>query len=431
VTTLTSARARVGGGLGSGFWRLWSAAAIANLADGIFWIAAPLLAISLTDSPALVAGVQIASRLPWLVFALVAGALADRLDRRRTMIIVDFARVALIAGLAVAAITGLASIWLLYLVAFALGILETLFDTAAQSILPSVVPRDRLAPANSRLLTVEFSMNQFVGPPIGGLLAAFALSGAFGTAAAGYLGAAQLLVGLRGTFRAEQAGAPTRIHEEIREGLGYLFRHPLLRPLAITIGLINLAQGAAFAILVLYAVEPGPMGLSEVGFGLLLTVNAVGNIAGTLLAGEIDRRLGKPNLLLACILVLALGTAALALTTNAVVIGAAYVFSGIFLGAFNVTYQSLRQRVVPDRILGRVVASFRMLGWGALPLGAALGGVIGETLGLTAVFIAATVATLLLVPIRLVVTDRRITDAEVAAEAERSATGQEARVADR
>ncbi len=421
MTALAAARARVGGGLGDGFWRLWSAAGIANLSDGIFWIAAPLLAVSLTDSPALVAGVQIASRLPWLIFALVAGALADRLDRRRTMIFVDVARVALIAALAVAALTGVASIWLLYVVAFALGILETLFDTAAQSILPSVVPRDRLAPANSRLLTVEFSMNQFVGPPIGGLLAAFALAAAFGTAAAGYLGAAILLVGLRGSFRASQSGPPTRIHEEIREGLGYLFRHPLLRPLAITIGLINLAQGAAFAILVLYAVAPGPMGLSEVGFGLLLTVNAVGNIAGTILAGAIDRHLGKPNLLLVSILVLALGTAALALTTDALVIGAAYAFSGIFLGAFNVTFQSLRQRVVPDRILGRVVASFRMLGWGALPLGAALGGLIGETLGVTAVFAAATVATLLLVPIRLVVTDRLIADAEHAAEAERAA----------
>ena len=163
------------------------------------------------------------------------------------------------------------------------------------------------------------------------------------------------------------------------------------------------------------------MGLSEVGFGLLLTVNGVGNIAGTILAGAIDRHLGKPNLLLVSILVLALGTAALALTTDALVIGAAYAFSGIFLGAFNVTFQSLRQRVVPDRILGRVVASFRMLGWGALPLGAALGGLIGETLGLTAVFAAATVATLLLVPIRLVVTDRLIADAEHAAEAERAA----------
>ena len=216
MTALTAARARVGGGLGDGFWRLWSAAGIANLSDGIFWIAAPLLAVALTDSPALVAGVQIASRLPWLLFALVAGALADRLDRRRTMILVDVARVGLIAGLAIAALAGVASIWLLYVVAFALGILETLFDTAAQSILPSVVPRDRLAPANSRLLTVEFSMNQFIGPPIGGLLAAFALAAAFGTAAAGYLGAAILLVGLRGSFRASQSGPRTRIHEEIR-----------------------------------------------------------------------------------------------------------------------------------------------------------------------------------------------------------------------
>jgi MFS family permease len=397
---------------------------VSNLCDGIFWVALPLLAISLTDSPALIAGVATAQRLPWLVFALVAGALVDRLDRRRTMLLVHVARVGLIGALAVAVWAGFASILLLYVVAFLLGILETLFDTAAQSIVPNVVPRDRLESANGRLLAAEFTLNQFVGPPVGGLLAAVGLTVAFGVAAAGFVGAALLLAGIAGSFRPVSTAPPQRFDREIREGISFLARHPLLRVLAVVLGLLNLAQGGVWALLVLFAVAPGPMGLNEVGFGLLLTTNAVGSIAGTLLAPWIERWLGKPNLLLVCILVLAASSATLAATTNAVVIGIVLAVAGVFLGAFNVAYQSLRQRVVPDRLLGRVVATFRMLGWGALPLGAVMGGFIGEVFGLQAVFVSATVATLLLVPARLLITPERIAAAEAAAEAERTGSAE-------
>jgi MFS family permease len=389
------------------------------LSDGIFWIALPLLAVGLTDSPALVAGVTIATRLPWLVFALVAGALADRLDRRRTLVAVQLGRVVLLGGLAVALVAGFTSIWLLYVVGFLLGVLETIFDTAAQSIVPNVVPRDRLQSANGRLLGAEFTMNQFVGPPLGGLLATAGLSLAFGAAAVGFLGAALLLAGLAGSFRPERAGPPTRIRDEIREGVVFLAGHPLLRTLAIVLALVNLAQGAVMAILVLYAVAPGPMGLTEFGYGLLLAATAVGALAGTALAQPIERRLGKPNLLLVAVVMLAVGNATLALTTDPLVIGATYLANGVVLGAFNVAFQSLRQRVSPDRILGRVVATSRMLSWGTLPLGAALAGAVGEAFGLRAVFAGAAVVSLLLAPARLLITDAAIAAAEAAAEAER------------
>jgi MFS family permease len=413
--TAAGLTARVSGGLGAGFWRVWSAAAVSNLADGVFQIALPLLAVSLTDSPALVAGVTLASRLPWLGFALVAGALADRLDRRRTMLLVQLGRTAIAGGLAAAVVGGFASIWLLYVVALVLGILETLFDTAAQSIVPAVAPRDRLESANSRLLTAEFTMNLFVGPPLGGFLVAIGFGAAFGSAAAGFLGAALLLAGLVGSFRPERSAPPGRIDREIREGIAYLAGHDLLRTLAVVLAVLNLANGAGNALLVLYAVEPGRMGLSEVGFGVLLTTNAVGTIAGTILAPTIERRIGRANILLAGIVMLALIDVVLVVAPDPILVGAAYATGGLFFGAFNVTYQSLRQRLVPDRILGRVVATFRMLGWGALPLGAAIGGLIGETLGLEAVFAFAAVLTLLMLPARLVITDRRIAAAEAAA----------------
>jgi MFS family permease len=254
-------------------------------------------------------------------------------------------------------------------------------------------------------------------------LAAFGLALAFGTAAAGFIAAALLLAGLTGSFRPERSGKPTRFHQEIREGIAFLAGHRLLRTLAVVIALLNLAQGGVWALLVLYVVAPGPMGLSEVGFGLLLTANAAGSIGGTILAGPIERRLGKPNLLAVCIVTLAAGSATLAATTNPFLIAAVFSIGAVFLGAFNVAYQSLRQRIVPDRILGRVVATFRMLGWGAMPLGAILGGAVGEAFGLIAVFVAATAATLLLLPARLLITADGIAAAEAAAEAERRTSG--------
>lgn len=423
MTVLAAARTRIGAGLGASFWRVWSAAVVSNLADGIFQVALPLLAISLTDSPALVAGVTIAHRLPWLGFALVAGALADRLDRRRTMLLVQVGRTVLATGLAIAVAAGGASIWLLYLVALALGVLETLFDTAAQSIVPNVVARDRLEVANSRLLTAEFTMNQFVGPPVGGLLVAAGVGLAFGAAAAGFLGAALLLAGVAGTFRPVRVGPSVRIDRAIREGVRFLAGHRLLRTLALVIAVLNLAAGAVFALLVLYAVEPGPMGLSAVGFGLLLTTNAVGTIIGTSFAPAIERRIGRANILVAGIAMLALIDISLVVAPDPLIVGATMALGGLFFGAFNVTYQSLRQRLVPDRLLGRVVATFRMLGWGALPLGAAIGGLVGELVGLQAVFALAAVVTLLMLPARLLITDRRIAEAEADAEAERAVAG--------
>lgn len=413
---MTGIVARVGAGLGRPFWTVLSASALANLADGVFWVALPLLAVGLTDSPALVAGVVVASRLPWLVFALIAGALADRLDRRRTMVLVDVGRVALLGALAAAVVTGIATIWLLYVVAFLLGVLETLFDTAAQSMLPNVVrDNDRLTTANSRLWGVELTMNQFVGPPLGGLLAATGLAVAFGASAAAYLGAALLLLTLSGTFRAERSGPPTRILSDIGEGMRYQFGHSLLRTMAIVVGLLNLAGGAVWAVLVLYAVAPGPMGLDAVGFGLLLTSMAVGTVGGTFLAGSFERRLGKPNLLVVCIVVLALEDLVLALTANPFIVGGVLAIGGLFLGAFNPVFVSLRMRIVPGQLLGRVVASFRLLGMGTLPVGALLGGIIAEAFGLRAVFIWAAVVTIALLPARLVITDEAIAAAEAAA----------------
>jgi MFS family permease len=412
VTTIAS---RLGGGLPGAYWKLWAASAGSNLADGIFWIALPLLAITLTDSPALVAGVTIASRLPWLLFALVAGALADRLDRRRTMILVDLFRAGLLGGLAIATALGVASLPLLYVVAFALGVAETLFDTSAQSIMPNLVEGDQLSRANGRLYAVELTMNQFVGPPLGGFLAAIGIAAAFGTGAVAYLLAAGALLTIPGAFRPVREGPPTRIHEDIAEGLRYLLGHRLLRVLAIMVGIGNLANTAAFSVFVLYAVAPGPLGLDEVGFGLMITALAVGSVIGSFIVEPLERRLGRANLLAISMLGFSATLFAPVLTTNVPLIFVIWLFSGAIGIAWNVLTVSLRQRIVPDALLGRVNATYRLLAWGTMPLGAFLGGIVGEAFGLVAVFVVFGVLQALLVFGRLVVTDEAIRAAEASA----------------
>jgi MFS family permease len=412
---------RIGGDLGRGFWTLFSASFLANLSDGIFQIALPLLAVSVTTEPALVAGVSVASRLPWLVFALIAGALADRLDRRRTMVLVDAGRVVILAGLAVAVVVGVTPIWLLYIVAFTLGCFETMFDTAASSMLPNVVGKDKVVAANSRLNAVELTMNQFVGPPLGGFLAGIAIASAFGAAAAGYLGALLCLVTLSGSFRAARTGPPPSIAADIRVGMAYLWNHRLLRTMAFVVGPMNLATSAVFSVLVLYVVAPGPLGLDGVALGLLFTAVAVGTVAGTILATRIERLLGRANLFVACIAYLLVVDLVWLVVRPPVLIGVILAVASSLGGAFNVVFGSIRQRIVPNHLLGRVMASFRVISWGSLPVGALVGGVLGQTFGLPAVFIGAALIHLALLPSRLILTDEFM--AQVEAHAATNAEG--------
>lgn len=409
------------GGLGANYWKLWSASAASNLADGVFWTAFPLLAIRLTDSPVLIAGVTVVGRLPWLVFVLVAGALADRLDRRRTMVAVQVLRtvVALVIGITIA--TGTDTLAMLYVAAFVLGVGETLFDTAAQSVMPSVVDRDDLSKANGRLYAVEMIMNQFVGPPLGGLLAGLAIAAAFAGSAVAFLLAAIALVLLTGSFRPERVDRTTSVLADIREGLRYLAHHRLLRTLALMVGVMNLASAAVFSIFVLYAVAPGPMGLDEIGFGVLLTSMAIGSLVASLVVERVERRLGRATILSVSVVISAVTLAVPGLTPNPWIVGASFAISGVAMVMWNVVTVSLRQRVVPDALLGRVNASYRLLAWGSQPIGAVLGGLIGQVLGLQAVFLVAGAGTMLLVFARTIVTDAAIARAELEGDAARAA----------
>jgi MFS family permease len=406
--------------LGRNFAKAVVASGFANLADGVLWVALPLLAVQLTRSPLLIAGVTVAARLPWLL-APVAGAFADRLDRRQSMLRVNLVRTVLLGGLALAVATDLADLAMLYAVAVLLGVAETLFDTSAQSLLPALVSRDDLTRANSRLFAVELVANTFVGPPLGGLLAALGLAVAFGVQAAAYLVGAACLALLVGSFTAVGAGpaGSTRLRDDVAEGARFVWHHPVLRPLAVMLGAQNMAFAAFYAVFVLFAVAPGPMGLSEAGFGIVTATLGVGSLLGTWLAVPAERRLGRFRTLL---LSVALGAASLAVpvvTASPVLVGASMAMTGVTMVLRNVVTVSLRQRITPDRLLGRMNASYRLVGWGTMPLGALLGGVVAEVVGLRGAFLAAAVVTLATLAGFRFVTE----DAIARAEAAEAATG--------
>ena len=399
--------------LGANFHKALVASGFANLADGVFWVALPLLAVQLTRSPVLIAGVTVAARVPWLL-APVAGAFADRLDRRQSMVRVNLVRTVLLGGLALAVAADVATLAMLYAVAVLLGVAETLFDTSAQSLLPALVDRDDLTRANSRLFAVELVANTFIGPPLGGLLAAAGLAVALGAPAAAYLAGAGCLALISGSFRAVGAApaGSTRLRDEIAEGAGFVWRHPVLRPLAIMLGVENMAYAAAFAVFVLYAVDPGPMGLSEAGFGILSATLGIGSLLGTWLAVPAERRLGRVRTLVVSVVLCAGSQVVPALTANAVLVGASFVVSGVAIVLWNVVTVSLRQRITPDRLLGRMNAAYRLVGWGTMPVGAALGGFLAEVLGLRPTFVVAAGLTIAVLAGFRFVTEEAIAEAE-------------------
>ena len=417
--SLTALRPRTllrvfGGGLTANFWKLWSSSLAANLADGITVVAIPLIAIRLTSSPAEIAGVAVAAQIPMLLFGLVAGGLADRLDRRWTMFAVQLLRVAVIAALTALAVADALTMPIIYATVFVVGAGEAFFDTNAQSIIPALVGRDRLVGANGRLFAAETVMNSFVGPPLGGLLIALSVPLALAAGAVGYALAALGLLLIVGSFRAEREGPTHRLHVEIGEGIGYLLQHRLLLTLSAMVALGRLGGAGFFALLALYAVAPGPMGLSEPGYGLLLVTFGVGSLVGSFITGRVVKRLGRPQVLILATIVFATGMLVPALTAEPIVVGAGFFVAGIAIMAWNVTNVSLRQSILPSRLMGRVHATHRFIANAAGLLGAVAAGVIGEALGVRVVFAIGAAIVVLGVLGRLVVTEDHIRAAEAA-----------------
>ena len=386
------------------YWRLWTSDGLSNLADGVLKVAVPLIAVGLTRDSTVIAGLSVAFSLPWLLCALPAGALVDRLDRKRAMLTANVIRGSLLIVL-----LGVHEIWALYAVALCVGVTETIYDTSAQSIVPQIVDRALLPRANGRLYAVELMANEFVGPPLAGLLAGIGANAAFGAPIGLWAAAVAVLATLPGRFKVERP-EPSTIRADIAEGLRFLWRQPVLRTFTAATGLFNLATSATFAILVLYAT--GPMGLSAQAYGVLLTSTAAGSLLGSLLAERIELRLGRARALLFAYVVSAVTIAVPTVTTNPVAVGVALFTGSVGVMVTNIVMVSLRQRITPDRLLGRLNSAHRLVAWGTKPLGAALAAALVAGIGLRPVFAVVAVLPLLAVVSLARLGDHRLNSAD-------------------
>jgi MFS family permease len=399
------------------FWLLLVASGASNLADGVFKIVVPLLAVALTRDPLLTAGASVATSLPWLVCSLPVGALVDRSDRRRVMLVANIARCLMAAALAVLGATGLLDIWSLYVCSVVIGVAEVFYDTSSQSILPQIVAAAQLPKANGHLYAVEMSLNSFVGPPLGGLLMGVGVLLSFSAPTALWALAVGGLLCIRGGFRVPRDTVQKRLLAEIAEGLRFLIHHRVLRTLAIMTGVANATNSAASAVFVLFAVGAmSPMGLSETGYGLLISAFAVGSLLGAMLATAVVKRIGRSRCLGMLLLFVAAIIGVPALTTNVWIIGAVYVIAGCGTAVCSVIGMSLRQTIAPAALLGRLNSAYRLLAWGTLPLGSAIGGVLAKLLGLRPVFIIMAIVALLPLLLLPEITESRLRAAEAAVE---------------
>lgn len=386
--------------LGTNFRRLWTASVISNFGDGLTLVAYPWLASAVTRNPIAIGAVTVTRFLPWLLLSLPAGVLTDRTDRRRLVVSMDVIRFFVTAGVAAAVLAasdGLPSpgdlasgaiaerhrtllLLLVYLAGFLLGAAEVLRDNSAQTLLPSIVADpENLERANGRLYSAEMIMNSFVGPPVAGLLLGVAFGLPFLVDAATFGLAAALVATLTGNFRparteALQPAEATSWRTELAEGVRWLWSHHPLRSMALVLGGLNLLAFVEASVYVLFAQEVLDVG--PTGFGILAIGAAGGGVLGALLGARVSSAVGPGPALHLTVLVSGLAPLAVFLFPYAPLYFVAMAVATFFGVVWNIITVAFRQSVIPDHLLGRVNSVYRFIGWGVMPIGSLLGGVI-------------------------------------------------------
>ncbi|WP_055483824.1 MFS transporter [Sphaerimonospora mesophila] len=414
---------------------------ITNLADGVIKISLPILAVAAGGSAGQVAAVALTLTLPWLLVSLPVGVLADRVDRRRLAVGANLFRLVAIAALLSASTAGAPTLSVLYAAGLVVGLAEVVADTAVSAMIPAAVPVERRTRANAWIAGTETVANEFCGPAIGGLLVGIGAAVALGSATAAFAVGAVLMTLLVGRFRAHgehiavgdagaagdhcatgdsRAGGDSRVERasragrasmvaDIREGLVFLWRHRLLRTLSLTIAVLAGSWSAWLALLPSYATSV--LELDPAGYGLLVGAIGAGGLAGAVSTSVVNRLLGVRWALFADLVGTFLMMVVPAVLPAAWAVGAAAFVGGMGGTLWTVNARTISQSLVPDRLLGRYGSAARLLGWGTLPLGAGLAGVLADAFGLRPAFAVFAVAVALLAVPFL----RTVTAAELAA----------------
>ncbi len=369
-------------------------------------IALPLVALGLLQATVFQMGVLSAlSFVPYVGFGLFAGVWVDRLPRRDVLIAANVARALLLIVIPIGAVAGVLRIDVLYAVALAFGVATVFFEFAYQAYLPALIPGDALVDGNSKLAQSQ-SIARIVGPSLAGVLIELVTAPiAIVVDAASYVVSATTLVLIRRREPAPGTSAHRPVLQEVREGLSFVFRHPVIRVLAINSGLSNFSGSMIGAIYFVYLARE--LALSPAVIGIILAAGGPGALLASATAGRVAKRMGVGPAMVAGQLLM---VATNALLAAAVVVPAAafplLLLASFALGAgatyYNVTLFSMRQALTPAELRGRTVASVRLVTVGTMPVGALAGGALGEAIGLSAtILVAFGVAVVALLPILL------------------------------
>jgi Bacterial protein of unknown function (DUF894). len=368
-------------GLGADFGKIFTANLSSSLADGIARTAVPLLAVQLTSDPLLISGIAALQMVPWLLFAIPAGLLVDAVDRRRALAISNTLRTLLAAALFVLALTGTLSIWSLYVVIFLYGVGETVYDGAIRAVVPSIVPKGLLPRANGRIEAAENVVQNFLAGPITSLLFAVTVLIPLGVNALAFALAAVLALFLPAVASGRQFALPKPVvrepwYRQLGEGYRFIFSNRMLTTLLFLSTFIGLMFSAATATFVLFLVDT--LGLPEEWFGVFALTAAAGGVLGSLLASVLTTRFRAGPTMAVANIVASAPIIPLFFFPNLWVAGAAWFVTSAAVLVWNVLVMSLRQAIIPGRLLGRVHGSWRTILWGSMPVGSLLGGLLAR-----------------------------------------------------
>ncbi len=375
--------------LGRPFWTLWSAFTASNLGDGLSLVAMPLLAIRLTDDARLIATVTVFQYLPFLLIALPAGVLIDRFDRRWIAVIAQAVRAVVVGGLGLVLLTGETTIGVLFVVAFLIGTSEVMTDGGLPALVRTLVRSSQLEVANSRISATQTVTNAFIGPPVGAALFQFGTWIPFVASAAVSLVSVATLVGLPGRHRPAQDERRLPFVRRTVVGLGYVWRHDVLRPLVIAVATFSFVGAAGNAVSVILITER--FGLGGVGYGLILSVDAVASVVMSFFVARLIARTSHSTSMRLAVVCFSAGGLLLGLFTAAVIAFVAAVVNGVSDPTWNIVSSTVRQRLVPDEVFGRMMTAYLFIAWGMRPVGAFLGGVVAEQVGVEWVPISAAI----------------------------------------
>lgn len=359
------------------FWKYFTGQVISNLGGSFTLFALPLLVYQLTGSPINLGLTTTFEFLPYLLFGLIIGAYVDRFDRKRMMIVTDLLRAGAIAAIPLLYIGGVLDIWMVYAIGFVSETLRIFFEGGEFAVIPSLVGSEDLVTANGRI-QAGYQGAQIAGPILAGaMLYIVPLEIVFFVDAASFAVSALSIAWIRSSLRATDEEKPvSSILDDIKEGLRYVWAHPVLRNISIMMALVNFFSSSAYAQLVVFAKQRLAASGSEIGF--LFAASSAGVAFFGLIAGRLRKRWSFSLVALGALVADGIFLLAFSLQT---IFWVALPLWGLSVGVglmFNINTMSLRQQIVPSGMLGRVMSIASVLAWSAIPAGAALGGFVIE-----------------------------------------------------